>query len=83
MDYKVMNIRSHPDYDPATHANDISILKLSKSVVYNSFIRPICLPKINMDIYNNQSAVVAGENTIITSLAKTDDETYANYILYN
>lgn len=61
VDFKVLEIRSHPDYDHATHVNDISIVKLNKPVVYSSFIRPICLPKTNMDVYK-QSAVVAGKN---------------------
>lgn len=59
IDYRVTDIRLHPDYDQATHANDIAILRLNKPTVYNSFIRPICLPKTNMEVYK-KSAVVAG-----------------------
>uniref|UniRef100_A0A2H8TV73 Proclotting enzyme n=1 Tax=Melanaphis sacchari TaxID=742174 RepID=A0A2H8TV73_9HEMI len=59
IDYRVTDIRIHPDYDLATHANDIAILKLKRSTIYNSFIRPICLPKTNMEVYE-KNAVVAG-----------------------
>jgi len=60
IDYRVTDIRIHPDYDHATHANDIAILRLNKPTVYNSFIRPICLPKTNMEVYK-KNAVVAGK----------------------
>ncbi|EDW51778.1 cathepsin G isoform X1 [Drosophila sechellia] len=33
----------HKLYDPNTHANDIAILRLAKSVVYRDNIRPICV----------------------------------------
>jgi len=60
VDYRVSDIRQHPDYDHATHANDIAIIKLNRPTVYNSFIRPICMPKTNMDVYK-KPAVVTGE----------------------
>jgi len=60
IDYRVSDIRLHPDYDHATHANDIAILRLNKPTIYNSFIRPICLPKTNMEVYK-KNAVVAGK----------------------
>ncbi|XP_029342578.1 venom protease [Acyrthosiphon pisum] len=59
IDYRVTSIKLHPDYDHATHANDIAIVRLNKPTIYNSFIRPICLPKTNMEVYN-RNAVVAG-----------------------
>jgi len=61
IDYRVTDIRVHPDYDQATHANDIAIVKLKRPTIYNSFIRPICLPKTNMEVYK-KNAVVAGKN---------------------
>ncbi|XP_050055388.1 trypsin-2-like isoform X1 [Aphis gossypii] len=59
IDYRVTDIRLHPDYDHATHANDIAIVRLNKPTIYNSYIRPICLPKTNMEVYK-KNAVVAG-----------------------
>jgi len=63
IDYKASDIRLHPDYDLATHKNDIALVKLNRPVIYNSFIRPICLPKTNMEVYT-KSAVVAGKNIV-------------------
>lgn len=61
IDYRLTDIRLHPDYDHATHANDIAIVKLNRPAVYNSFIRPICVAKTNMEVYK-KNAVVAGKN---------------------
>ncbi|KAG7220686.1 hypothetical protein INR49_017947 [Caranx melampygus] len=33
----------HPDYNPTTSDNDIALLRLSSSVPFTNFIRPICL----------------------------------------
>lgn len=55
----------HEDYAPYSHAqyNDIALIRLSRSVQFNDYIRPVCLPvathlkNIN---YDNQPVVVAG-----------------------
>lgn len=60
-DHRLSDIRLHPDYNPATHANDIAILRLKRPTIYSSFIRPICLPKTNMEVYK-KNAVVTGKN---------------------
>lgn len=70
IDYRASDIRPHPDYDPATHANDIAIVRLNRPTVYNSFIRPICLPKTNMDVYK-KSAVVTGETKVYYNSSTT------------
>lgn len=62
IDFKVADIRLHPDYDHATHANDISLVKLNRATIYNSFIRPICLVKTNMEIYNRHAVVIGKKN---------------------
>jgi len=61
IDYRLSDIRLHPDYSQATHENDIAILRLKRPTIYSSFIRPICLPKTNMEVYK-KNAVVAGKN---------------------
>lgn len=66
IDYRVSDIRLHPDYDHATHANDIALIRLNRPTIYNSFIRPICMPKTNMEIYK-RTAVVAGENKLLSA----------------
>ncbi|XP_050421073.1 trypsin I-P1-like isoform X2 [Adelges cooleyi] len=59
IDYRATDIRVHPDYDKATNINDIAIVKLNRPTTYNTFIRPICLPKTNMVVYK-KTAIVTG-----------------------
>jgi len=49
----------HPNYNTRTSANDIAILKLRKSLQFNKYVQPACLPKEEYP-YN------AGENLIIS-----------------
>ena len=32
------------DFNTDSNANDVSLVKLASDVVYNDFVRPICLP---------------------------------------
>ncbi|XP_050545031.1 trypsin-2-like isoform X2 [Daktulosphaira vitifoliae] len=58
-DYRPAAIRIHPDYDTATHANDIALIRLNRPLTFSTYVQPICLPKTNMQIYN-KTAVVCG-----------------------
>ncbi|XP_023709666.1 venom protease-like [Cryptotermes secundus] len=44
-DVTVDKIHIHPNYKPPKYYNDIAILKLSRHVEYNRYVRPICLPE--------------------------------------
>ncbi|XP_072946210.1 transmembrane protease serine 9-like [Epargyreus clarus] len=54
----------HPEYRPLinAHGNDIALIKLSYSVEFTEFIRPICLPlkDYNIDFTNETRFTVAG-----------------------
>ncbi|XP_062382830.1 chymotrypsin-like protease CTRL-1 [Sardina pilchardus] len=39
----VLNIIKHPSYISETHDNDIALLRLSSSVTFTNYIRPVCL----------------------------------------
>ena len=39
-------IHIHPNYQMRRNANDIALVKLSRSIQFNKFIRPVCLPSI-------------------------------------
>lgn len=43
-DFRVVEIRSHNDFDEFTYDNDIAILKLNQKVLFNSYIWPVCMP---------------------------------------
>uniref|UniRef100_H2Y820 Peptidase S1 domain-containing protein n=1 Tax=Ciona savignyi TaxID=51511 RepID=H2Y820_CIOSA len=58
----VVNITIHPKYNPVTLDNDIAILKLEKSIVYNSTIRPIC--------YNDFGVVTEGTTCVATGFGQ-------------
>ncbi|CAH1400728.1 unnamed protein product [Nezara viridula] len=59
MDYKILDLRKHEDYEAASHHNDIAILKLDRRIEYNVHVQPICLPSKQND-YTNTFGVVAG-----------------------
>ncbi|XP_044734979.1 trypsin-1-like [Chrysoperla carnea] len=60
--YAVKNLTNHKDYDPATYDNDIAILELERSTIFNTYIWPICLPPIGSD-FTGKNAIVAGWGT--------------------
>ncbi|XP_026316166.1 phenoloxidase-activating enzyme-like [Hyposmocoma kahamanoa] len=49
----ISSIIPHPDYDPEDRRqrrNDIALLKMTTTVSYTEFIRPICLPTTDMTV---------------------------------
>lgn len=58
LDSNVAEIKIHRDYDPATQQHDIALLKLNRTIKYSQFIRPVCLPTVQIKI--NQTAIVTG-----------------------
>ncbi|KAJ6633373.1 Proclotting enzyme [Pseudolycoriella hygida] len=43
-DFRVADIRQHIDFDGTTYDNDISILKLERATLFNTYIWPVCMP---------------------------------------
>lgn len=43
-DFRVADIRQHIDFDGTTYENDISIIKLQRATLFNSYIWPVCMP---------------------------------------
>lgn len=50
VDFLVVKSISHPSYRPPVRYNDIALLKMDRSVQFNSFIRPACLHTSSVDI---------------------------------
>ncbi|XP_022224963.1 serine protease snake-like isoform X2 [Drosophila obscura] len=53
--YEVANKIPHPDYDEKTYANDIALLELTKTVVFNDQVRPACLTTSSGEEYDNMT----------------------------
>jgi len=48
--YDVVKVLRNPNYSPRTLNNDIALLKLRTPVVFNKYVKPICLPKGNVPV---------------------------------
>uniref|UniRef100_A0A8C5M5J7 Peptidase S1 domain-containing protein n=1 Tax=Leptobrachium leishanense TaxID=445787 RepID=A0A8C5M5J7_9ANUR len=58
--FKIQEIRIHENYERTTHANDISLLKLSTLVKFTEYIRPVCLPETSDVFPDDTSCYVTG-----------------------
>jgi hypothetical protein len=58
IDYRLSNIILHPDFRKETQKNDIALVKLNKPTEYNAFIRPICLPDVDVQVYGRVAIVI-------------------------
>lgn len=56
----VSKVVAHEGFSFSSFANDIALVKLSKSVDYNSYIWPVCLPQSEATDYTNTTGVVIG-----------------------
>ncbi|XP_030591278.1 transmembrane protease serine 9-like [Archocentrus centrarchus] len=56
----VTQVIIHPNYNSSTFDNDISLLKLSSSVNFTNYIRPVCLAASNSTFYNGTNTWVTG-----------------------
>lgn len=63
-DFEIKSIEKHDKYCPATEQHDILLIKLDRSVEYTQYIRPLCLPSI--DITPDQTIYVAGTSVEIS-----------------
>ncbi|OCT93741.1 hypothetical protein XELAEV_18011411mg, partial [Xenopus laevis] len=61
--YYVDKIIVHPNYSSQTKHNDIALMKLKKSIVFNSVSRPVCLPNYGMQWEEGQECWISGWGT--------------------
>jgi len=47
--HNVAQVFRHQDYDPRHLNNDIALLKLSTPVLFNKYVKPVCLPTEEVD----------------------------------
>lgn len=70
-DFLAVEIREHADFDPTTYENDIALVKLHRSVRFDSYIWPICLPPSG-NTYEGRVATVAGKFNLSFTLELLD-----------
>jgi len=64
---KVERHFTHPQYGGGNQHNDITLLKLSQDLRYDSYTQPACLPKLA----NENSDYAAGNNVIVSGWGST------------
>lgn len=55
-DFKVIQEIKYPKFVSSSKYNDIALLRLNESVIFNAYIRPLCLPTSAM---NNNDVLIA------------------------
>lgn len=58
-DIRVADIRQHIDFDDVTYDNDIAIIKLQQTTVFNTYIWPVCMPPRD-DLFVGSTGFVIG-----------------------
>ncbi|RVE59542.1 hypothetical protein OJAV_G00189760 [Oryzias javanicus] len=56
----ITTIIVHPNYNNTLYNNDIALMKLSSSVPFNNYIRPVCLASSSSLFYNSTSCWITG-----------------------
>lgn len=56
----IESIHVHPNYNVTERYNDISLIKLNTTIIYNDLISPICLPKKDSYIFPGERLTVSG-----------------------
>ncbi|RVE45651.1 hypothetical protein evm_009700 [Chilo suppressalis] len=57
-DFRVVEIRQHPGFEMPNYHNDIAILKLNRAAVLNTYVWPICLPPMGLNMTNQRVYVI-------------------------
>ena len=58
----------HPDFDSTNKVNDIGLIKLSEKVIFNDYVKPICLPDSNFTVRIDDEVEIAGWGRIATCM---------------
>lgn len=55
---------NHPNYDKTTYDYDIALLELEREVEFNDFMKPVCLPRGDINFEAGKMCTVTGFGTI-------------------
>ncbi|XP_019906429.1 chymotrypsin-like protease CTRL-1 [Esox lucius] len=69
MSRMVSQIICHPNYNTETLDNDLCLLKLSSSVTFNEYIRPVCLAAEGSTFYNGTTSWITGWGAVSNCLS--------------
>ncbi|XP_067320027.1 transmembrane protease serine 12-like [Anolis sagrei] len=58
--HQVKDILIHSDFELATNNNDVALIILTKSVKYNAYIQPVCLPKTSPVLTDETPCYISG-----------------------
>lgn len=61
-DFRVIDFKQHEEFDETTYENDVAILKLHQTVLFNSYIWPVCMPPTG-DTFDGYDGIVTGWGT--------------------
>ena len=53
-------IKLHPEYNNKNYDNDIAILELNQKINYDTYLRPICLPTQETELFPGKVVLVSG-----------------------
>uniref|UniRef100_H2Y5M0 Peptidase S1 domain-containing protein n=1 Tax=Ciona savignyi TaxID=51511 RepID=H2Y5M0_CIOSA len=73
----------HEEYDSTLLINDIALLKLSEPLVFNDFIKPVCLPDYNPGVpyVDGEAVLISGWGTLKSgSLPNILQQAYVNIV---
>lgn len=56
--FKVVEKIQHEGFEISNYHHDIAILKLHRPAVFNTYVWPICLPPIGLDLTNKPSTII-------------------------
>lgn len=73
-------ITVHPNYDTVAQANDIAVIRLNDSFVFNTYVQPACLP--GGEPQPDEDVVIAGWGKLSTTGSISDilQQTYSKVV---
>lgn len=67
-DFEIEQIIAHSLYDTPKYANDIALIRLSRTTNSPDIISPLCLP---VDTYDSAGKMLTGKSAIISGWGST------------
>ncbi|XP_060626290.2 transmembrane protease serine 2 [Anolis sagrei] len=58
--HRVAKVIPHPGYDPSSKTNDVALMKLQSPLLFDEFVRPVCLPNPGMMFQSDQQCWISG-----------------------